>query len=104
MIRNALFGFFLIAAFPAVALAYPFGGQASIVVPCYNTAIYAMVGPPIGWPYIWTPATQTYRFGPPTHAGQWLLGLAGIPYYCILSIDPVIVWPGTDITMLGTSQ
>jgi hypothetical protein len=89
--------------FPALALAFPFGGQASQVIFCYNDAIWAQLGPPIGGPYIWTPATQTYQFGPPTHAGQWLLGLAGAPYYCLVSIEPIIVYAGTDITMMGSS-
>ena len=89
---------------PISAHAFPFGGQAGMVIPCYNQAIYASLGPPRGGPYVWTPSTKTYQFGAPTHAGQWLLGLAGAPYYCIVSIQPVIVWPGTYITMLGTSR
>ena len=89
---------------PIIAMAFPFGGQAGTVRPCYNQAIYASLGPPRGGPYIWTPSTKTYYFGPPTHAGQWLLGLAGVPYYCIISIQPVIVWPGTYITMMGSSR
>ena len=89
---------------PTFALAYPFGGQASVVVPCYNNAIFANVGPPRGGTYIWTPATQTYRFGPPTHSGQWLLGLASIPYFCLVSVQPIIIWPGLAITMMGSSQ
>lgn len=89
---------------PAAVFAAPFGGQASMVVPCYNNAIYVSVGAPRGGPYIWTPATRTYQNGPPTHAGQWLLGLSGAPYYCIVSILPVIVWSGIGMTMLGTSQ
>jgi hypothetical protein len=90
---------------PLGVSAFPFGGQASQVVFCYNSAIYAQVGPPVGGSYVWVEgSTRTYRFGPPTHAGQWLLGLASVPYYCIVSIQPVIVWPGVAITMLGTSQ
>lgn len=91
-------------ASPLVALAFPFGGQASIVVPCYNQAIYANLGPPRGGPFVWTPSTKTYQFGPPTHAGQWLLGLAGAPYFCVVTIQPVNVWAGTYITMMGSSQ
>ena len=94
----------LLLTLPAYAAAFPFGGQAGQVIPCYNNAIYANLGPPIGGPYVWTPSTQTYQFGPPTHAGQWLLGLASVPYYCIVSILPVIVFPGTAISMLGTSR
>src|ERR1700683_4554066 len=89
---------------PSLSFAAPFGGEAGEVIPCYNGAIYAMLSGPIGGPYIWTPATQTYRFGPPTHAGQWILGLSSIPYYCIVSILPVIVFPGIAISMMGSSQ
>ena len=90
--------------YPAFVFAFPFGGQAGMVLPCYNQAIYASLGPPRGGPYVWTPSTKTYAFSAPTHAGQWLLGLAGAPYYCIVSIQPVIVWPGTYITMMGSSN
>lgn len=89
---------------PSLASAFPFGGQASTVVPCYNLAIFARLGAPRGGDYIWTPATKTYRFGRPTSAGQWLLGLASAPYFCVVSIEPVIVWAGTAISMMGSSQ
>lgn len=89
---------------PIIASAAPFGGNISQVIMCYNQAIWANVGPPRGGQYIWTPATQTYRFGPPSHSGQWLLGLSGAPYYCLVSIIPIIVYPGIDITMMGSSQ
>lgn len=88
---------------PLTALAFPFGGQASTVVPCYNQAIFARLGAPRGGDYIWTPATKTYQFGPPSFAGQWLLGLASAPYYCVVSIEPVIVWAGIAIDMMGSS-
>ena len=89
---------------PQVTLAFPFGGQASIVIPCYNQTIYALLGPPIGGPFVWTPSTKTYQFGPPSHAGQWLLGLAGPLYECLVSIDPIIVYSATAILMMGSSQ
>lgn len=88
---------------PTFAFAFPFGGQTSTVVKCYNQAIFARVGPPRGGDYIWTPSTRTYQFGPPSHSGQWLLGLASAPYYCVVSIMPVIVWSGTAIDMMGSS-
>jgi hypothetical protein len=99
-----LAGMAVIVLAPATALAFPFGGQASVVIPCYNGAIYALLGPPIGGPYLWTASTKTYQFGPPTHAGQWLLGNAGPPYFCLVSILPIITYPGTDIIMMGSSQ
>jgi hypothetical protein len=103
----AVVGVLVIAAalsIPFTTFAFPYGGQISQIIFCYNNAIFARTGPPIGGDYIWTPSTQTYQFGPPRHAGQWHLGLAGPPYYCVVSIDPVIVWPGILITMMGSSQ
>lgn len=94
----------VILAIPALAFAFPFGGDASEVIPCYNSAIYALLGPPRGGPFLWTPSTKTYQFGPPRHAGQWLLGNAGPPYFCLVSILPIITYPGTDIIMMGSSQ
>ncbi len=94
----------IVLTLPLFAYAYPFGGQASIVLRCvYNSTIFARLGPPIGGDYVWTTATKTYQFGPPTHAGQWLLGLAGAPYYCIYSVKPEIVYNATAIIMMGSS-
>ncbi len=111
MAYNARMRTFFAAAFilaflvPSLTFAFPFGGQASQVLPCpINNAILAYVGPPRGGAYIWTPSTRYYRFGPPTHAGQWLLGLAGIPYYCGVSIQPIDSRPGFLIIMMGSSQ
>jgi hypothetical protein len=103
LVAAAFVGLALIIV-PNIALAFPFGGAASIVIPCYNSAIYALVGPPVGGPFIWTPATLTFSFGPPSHSGQWILGNAGPPYFCLVSIDPIITYSGTDIIMMGSSQ
>ena len=91
----------LLMVSPAFTYAFPFGGMAGLVHFCFNQAIYTVLGPPIGGPYIWTPATKTYQFGPPTHAGQWLLGLSGVPYYCLYTIAPLEVRPGISIMMGG---
>ncbi len=88
---------------PAYSYAFPFGGMAGLVHFCFNQAIYVVLGPPIGGAYIWTPATRTYQFGVPTHAGQWLLGLSGPPYYCLYSVEPVDLRPGIGIMMQGSS-
>lgn len=104
MHRAAIIAAAVFLAAPLTAAAFPFGGQVGIVKPCYNQAIYAQIGAPRGGPYIWASGTKTYQFGPPSHAGQWLLGLAAAPYYCIISIQPIIVWPGTYITMMGSSR
>ncbi|KKW23990.1 MAG: hypothetical protein UY67_C0013G0001 [Candidatus Kaiserbacteria bacterium GW2011_GWA2_52_12] len=91
-------------AAPRAAHAFPFGGAIGQIIFCYNNAIWANVGPPRGGQFIWTPTTKTYMFGPPRHSGQWLLGLAAPPYFCVVSIDPVIVYAGILITMMGSSQ
>lgn len=88
---------------PSLSYAFPFGGSIGQIVFCYNNAIYTSVGPPNGGAYIWAPSTKTYQFGPPSHTGQWLLGLAAPPYYCLVSIQPIIVWAGTLMTMEGSS-
>jgi len=89
--------------FPLFAYAIPFGGSIGILLPCYNAAIFTSVGAPRGGQYIWSPATRTYRFGPPRAVGQWLLGLASAPYYCVYSIFPLLVVPGLHIDMMGSS-
>lgn len=88
---------------PSLALAFPFGGAVGQIIFCYNDAVYTNVGPPRGGPFIWTPSTRTYKFGPPLRTGQWLLGLAAPPYYCIVSKQPIIVWSGILMTMEGSS-
>lgn len=88
---------------PYVAHAQPFGGAINTLFRCYNVAIFANVGPPRPAAVVWTPATRTYRFGAPRAVGQWLLGLVGAPHYCVVSIFPVIVFPGKHIAMMGSS-
>lgn len=90
---------------PQRAQAFPWGGQFQQVIPCFNDVIWVLAGPPRGGKYIWVPgSTRTYDYGPPSHAGQWGLGLAAPPYFCIVSPLPLIVFPGVIMTMLGTSQ
>ena len=80
-----------------------FGGKVSAAIPCFNVAIWTTVGAPRGGIYIWTPATRTYPFGPPG-SGRYTLGLYGIPYFCIVSIAPLIVFPGIAMTMEASSR
>lgn len=95
----------LVVIAPLIVQAFPIGGQASVVLPCiHNSTIYTRLGPPRGGTYVWTVATETYNFGPPRHAGQWVLGLAGAPYYCFYSVRPIITWSAIIITMMGSSQ
>lgn len=99
-------GLLLFAVFvvPFISYAYPFGGSASEVHRCYNRTIYVVLGPPRGGIFVWTSSTHSYAFGPPTHAGQWLLGLAGAPYICLYTIVPIDVRAADTIIMHGSSQ
>ncbi|OGG57961.1 hypothetical protein A2853_03485 [Candidatus Kaiserbacteria bacterium RIFCSPHIGHO2_01_FULL_55_17] len=102
--RSSLILLALALFLPLSVHAFPFGGRASVVLRCvYNSTIYANLGPPRGGEFIWTTGTKTYLFGPPAFAGQWLLGLAGAPYYCIYRISPLTIYTGIAITMMGSS-
>jgi hypothetical protein len=90
---------------PLPALAAPFGGPATSVIPCFNGVIHTFVGAPRGGSLLWAPGvTRTFRFGPPSRPGQYLLGLTGAPYFCLVSVVPIIVIPGILMNMLGSSQ
>ncbi|MEK7107264.1 MAG: hypothetical protein AAB899_03705 [Patescibacteria group bacterium] len=92
---------------PGYANAYPFGGKASLVLPCFVFGVVpygsiSLVGPPNPGLYIWTLATRTYKNGPPA-PGKWLLGLTSVPYICVVfPIGPIVV-PGIAIGMMGSS-
>lgn len=96
--------FVAVLLMPSFTLAFPFGGRASFVAPCYNAAIFARLGPPRGGDFVWVPSTKTYSFGPPTRAGQWILGLASVPYFCLISVAPVMIIPAVAIDMMGSSR
>ena len=84
----------------------PFGGQITNYIPCalYGVRHVMISGPRPGW-YLWTPGvTRTYPFGPPSHTGQWLLGLYAPKYFCVISIQPVNSIEGIEMTMMGSSQ
>lgn len=89
---------------PARASGEPFGGQIQRIVFCQNAAIYVNLSAPRGGEYIWTAGTRTYPFGPPSHTGQWLLGLGSAPYFCVESIFPLRILTGTFMDMVGSSQ
>lgn len=80
-----------------------FGGRVGASFPCFNAAIWTTVGAPRGGLYIWTGATRTYPYGLPA-SGKYVLGLYGIPYFCIVLIAPLYVLPGMTMTMVGTSR
>lgn len=57
----------------------PFGGQILLIKPCLHPfgGFHIEVGPPNGGSFIYqTGFSFSYPFGPPSHPGQWLLGLS----------------------------
>jgi hypothetical protein len=84
--------------------AAPFGGRIGFFAPCFNKVLFATLGAPSAGPYIWSAATRTYQNGPPRRSGQWLLGLKGVPYFCVITIFPLTSIPGTHIMMMGSSN
>ncbi len=102
----AVFGATAYLLTPAPASAgFEFGGQASSVIQCVNGVTWTRIGAPRGGDYIWAPGiTRTYQYGPPTHSGQWLMGLKGPPFTCLVTIWPVVVFGGITMSMLGSSQ
>lgn len=81
-----------------------FGGKVGAWVPCFNLVSWMTVGAPRGGVYIYSPAfTRTYAFGAPG-PGKYVLGLYGIPYFCLEFIAPLYVIPGITMTMVGTSH
>ncbi len=97
-----LFSFTALA--PTITSAFPFGGQITLFHVCYNETLFARLSPPVPGDYVWTTATRTYQFGPPRASGQWLLGLTGIPFDCLWSINPIFPVPAIAIMMMGSSQ
>lgn len=89
----------------AASAAGPFGGDSALVIFCRNgSSIYDELTGPVGGPFLWTPATRTFQFGPPTHSGQWLLGISGPLDLCLVTVDPIFTLPATAIVMMGSSQ
>jgi len=90
----------------AHALGTSFGGRIFIFKPCHigpMPAIWISIIPagPFQPIYIWTPATLTFLSGPPSHAGQEILGVADTPITCSIGIYPLP--PGQRMQIVGTS-
>lgn len=65
-------------------LGTPFGGRITMMRYCLCNASYLLtVGPPKGGSFMYSPVSYSYAYGPPSHVGQWLLGMAGPTMLCI---------------------
>jgi len=88
---------------PATA-ANVFGGRVVGWAPCFNAATWNSVGAPRKGLYIDSfTSTRTYPFGRPG-PGKYVLGLYGIPYFCIVSVAPLLPLPGIMMVMVGSSR
>lgn len=83
----------------------PFGGPITFMHQC-NNGIFVQLGPPTPGFFMWTPATKSYAFGPPTHVGQYLLGQAGPPMACLVPCPSGVCTFdfGKQIIFHGSSQ
>ena len=100
-------------ATPVIANAIiPFGGPvlpwicpADIpgVCSCQEGGKFAIVGPPNPGAFVWGFFTRNYSSGVPQLTGQYVLGMATIPYYCIASLFPVTIYTGLYVSFAGSS-
>lgn len=87
---------------PVIPFPCPLGPTGVCV--CLNVATYVVVGPPRPGAFVWSLVSKTYASGPAWTAGQYVLGRASVPYFCVLSVLPTIVVPGLHVDFLGTSR
>jgi hypothetical protein len=107
--------FFVLAALPFSAYAAfgtSFGGRVVSVLPCLSPlgpSLQVNIAPAGGFStsYIWTPATVTFMAGPPNHPGQQNLGVADIPFACVIPSPfffiPALTLFGQRMQFIGTS-
>lgn len=50
--------------------------------------------------FMYLPETKIFQWGPPTHPGQWLLGMATAPVACMVPCGPSLCPIGFGFTIL----
>jgi len=90
------------------AVDLPFGGQIEqIFYGCVNGISVTLSAPTPGV-FLYTPASLSYSYGPPSHVDQWLLGMAGPIMVCMVPCHvgtcPDAAHSGLTITFHGSSQ
>jgi hypothetical protein len=78
----------------------PFGGSILEIEGC-NTGLKILLGPPTAGYFMFLPSTIFFPLGPPSHTGQWLLGMSGPPTPCF--DGPVVIGYGDAIIFHGSS-
>jgi hypothetical protein len=90
------FGGMILFLFPACI---PYGGNAG--------GSHIILGPPTAGKYMWSPGISfSYLWGPPSHIGQWLLGMSGPMTACVFMtpVGPQMYDWGWLILFHGSSQ
>lgn len=77
------------------------GGPIIKIQKCFNDATYVELGGSAGGPFVLTNSTKNYQDTIPARKGQWIIGTAGAPYYCLASLTPTQVWPGTYVATMS---
>ena len=84
-----------------IGIGKPFGGRILVYIPCINGAAYIILGPPSPGPYVYQlGVSRSYMMGPPSHIGQFLLGMAAPGGVCTHGAD---VEYGSLILYTGSS-
>jgi len=81
-----------------------FGGPVLRVQECRNDATFVHVGGPNAGYFLVTPSTKVYLLGVPRRISQWAIGVAGDNYYCLVSIEPIVVWQGYEAIVIGSTK
>jgi hypothetical protein len=116
-LRTSVLALMLFVTIAAPALAYAatgisFGGKVVSILPCLSPlgpSLQVTIVPAGAFPvaYIWTPATVTLQAGLPTHPGQQILGIADIPFACVIPSPfffiPALTLFGLRMQAIGTS-
>ncbi len=89
----------ILAPIPTFAM-IPFGGPIIEATFC-DEGIWIVSGPPNPGSFMYIYGTPFFPFGPPTHSGQFLLGLATGFSEC--TVGPEVVGGGMVMYLFGSS-
>ena len=82
----------------------PFGGAILTIYPCINGLKITLSTPTPGF-YFYPWGALSFLFGPPTHPGQWLLGMSGPPMACLTACeDGQCASPGGSVIIFHGSS
>ena len=98
----------LLSPLSASAFGFSFGGRILAVIPCVSglgPSLWVSIKPAgvFAPTYIWTPATITKLVGPPRNPGQQVLGVADVPFVCVIPAKIPIPLYGLRMQIVGTS-